>query len=101
MEDICDKLDKNRRNYEQSEKGKAKNRRYNLSDKGKESRKKYFESNLGQAALLRWQLSEKAVTARQKRHSLEKLFRLVHNYQTEHPEASLEEALEEITKGGN
>jgi len=99
MEDIIDKMERNRKRYEGSEKGKAKNKRWNQSDRGKESRKKYLDSELGQAAILRYLLSEKAETQRQKRRALEKLFRLTDKYLKENPEATIEEALRNITGG--
>jgi len=98
MEDVCDKLEKNRKNYEQSELGKAKNKRWNDSEAGKAARERYLSSEKGQAAILRWQLSEKAITARQKRKSLVRLFNLTRKYFLIHPDATMEEALEEITK---
>jgi len=99
MEDSYSKIERARRNYEHSEKGKAKNKRYNLSDKGKASRDKYLQSEKGKAAILRYYLSEKAKTARDKRRALEKLFRLVRKFVIENPGTSPNEALEKIIEG--
>jgi DNA-binding PadR family transcriptional regulator len=97
-EDICDKLERNRRRYGQSDLGKASTKRWNDSDSGRAARKKYLESEKGQEALLRWALSEKAQTAKEKRKSMVKLFQLTDKYLQEHLGATIEEALEEITK---
>jgi aminoglycoside phosphotransferase (APT) family kinase protein len=98
MEDVVDKLKRNQKNYQQTEKGKATTKRYNQSNSGKTSRKKYLESELGQAALLRYYNSEKAETARQKRRALEKLFSLTRKYLVGHPEVPIEEALKRVTE---
>lgn len=97
-DDVYEKVRRNQKRYEQSDLGKASTKKWNDSEAGKASRKKYLESEKGQAALIRWANSEKAKTAKEKRKSMVKLFQLTNQYIKEHPGATPEEALEEITK---
>lgn len=97
-EDSYAKIERNRRNYEKSEKGKEKNRRYNQSEKGKKARKRYYESDKGQEATLRYNLSDKKKAADQRRKDKVAIFHLVNQYKAEHPEATQEEAVAAVLK---
>jgi len=97
-EDSYAKIERNRRNYEKSEKGKEKNRRYNQSEKGKKARKRYYESDKGQEATLRYNLSDKKKAADQRRKDKVAIFNAVNKYKREHPEASQEEAIAAVLK---
>ena len=55
--------------YEQSEKGKARRRRYNQSEEHKISQKKYFQTEKGKATQKRYKQSEKGKAAQKRREA--------------------------------
>lgn len=100
-EDSYAKIERNRRNYERSEKGKEKNKRYNQSDKGRKARQKYYESDKGQESSLRYNLSDKKKAADQRRKDKVTLFNRIKEYRAEYPEATPEEAIAAVLKEQN
>jgi len=94
IDDHYTRIEQAQEKYQKSEKGKAARDRWNKSEKGKESREKYLESEKGQEALLRYYLSEKAETNREKRNSLQKLFRKLSTWLDKNPGKTLEDFLE-------
>jgi hypothetical protein len=94
--DAYDKIERAKKKYNSSEKGKAAINRYFSSEKGKEARKRYLNSEKGREALLRYYNSEKAKTARERRQALLKLFRRADKYLKENPGKTIEDFLKEI-----
>lgn len=92
------KIEEAAERYWKSEKGKAVQKRYNLTSQGKEAQTRYLQSEKGKAALLRYYLSEKGTETRKRRTELQNLLNQCNKFLEENPDKTIEDFLVLINK---
>lgn len=90
------KIEEAAERYWKSEKGRAVQKKYNLTSLGKEARTRYLKSEKGKAALLKYYLSEKGLETRERQAELRKLLTQCEKYLSENPDKTIEDFLTQL-----